>query len=360
MKKKPISAYVMIAFFIAFIGYYAIFIAFTKDSVSTETEKRELNQMPELSFENYENISREFTAFLKDYIPFRQPVTQAYNNLMVNAFGVGDDSVVIGKEGWLFYNSNAKDPMTNELIDYTGSSMYTQTQMERVAAEVRAADEFCKQYGTQMIFLIAPNKSTTYADYMPDAYARVSEENRMDVLVDYLRANTEATILYPKEELMKAASKEKIYYSNDTHWNGLGAFYATELMTDVFELEYPKLDSIGLIEESSPEDLKYMLGVSEYEPDEGNTIPNYDALYQTSLINSWESMDSYQSTNQNGKKMLLLGDSFSEKLVPALSIAVEYLDASRSRYYRFVESGDYDYLVYEMVERNINVIAGEE
>ena len=54
-----------------------------------------------------------------------------------------------------------------------------------------------------------------------------------------------------------------------------------------------------------------------------------------------------------------MADSF-ELEYPALSVAVEYLDASRTRYYQFVESGDYDYLVYEMVERNISIIAGEE
>lgn len=70
-------------------------------------------------------------------------------------------------------------------------------------------------------------------------------------------------------------------------------------------------------------------------------------------------MDCYKSNNHNGKRMLILGDSFSEELVPALSVAVEELDISRSRNYQLTSEKKYDYVIYEMVERNIAIIAGE-
>lgn len=358
MNGNKIRNYIMIVLFMAFVGYYAIFISFTKDQVSTEAEKRELNQMPELSARNYVNIATEFTAFMKDYISYRQKVTQVYNDCMVNAFQTPKEAaVIIGKEGWLFYNSNAKDPETNEVIDYSGIEYYTTEQMERVAQEVRAADEFCRAHGAKMIFLIAPNKSSVYGRYMPKSYKQVNEVNRADKLYEYLCENTEAIVVYPKKELKEIGKKKKIYFTNDTHWNGMGGFYASTILTEKLGLAYPTLDEVELVEELSAEDLKYMMGVSEYSPDVGNQTPNYSEVYPYHLINSWESMDSYESENRNGKKMLLLGDSFSEELVPALAIAVERLDASRTRYYQFTESNDYDYVIYEMVERNIAIIA---
>lgn len=79
--------------------------------------------MPEFTVENYMNITAEFTACMKDYIPFRQKITAVHNEFMANTFHVsGEEGVIIGKDGWLFYNSNAKDAMTDEIVDYNGSA----------------------------------------------------------------------------------------------------------------------------------------------------------------------------------------------------------------------------------------------
>lgn len=357
MWKKKISSYLMIGMFIFFIGYYAIFFVQTKDSASTENENRKLSTMPEFSIGNYDKFAVEFTSFLKDYIPYRQKVTELYSDIMVNKFGISsDESVIIGKNGWLFYDSNKKDADTDEISDYNGIAEYTEEEMEKVAEEVRRADDFCREHGAQMIFVIAPNKSSVYREYMPDYYFW-EERSRVDELYEYLCANTEAMALYPKQELQEWAKKYKIYYANDTHWNGLGGYLTASMIAEKLGMEYPAMQEIELIEENSPEDLKYMLGVNNYVADDGNLIPDYAKRHEVKLIDSWESMDSYESDNQNGQRMLILGDSFSEKLIPAFSGEVQWLDASRSRYYQFTEVNSYDYVVYELVERNLAIIA---
>ncbi len=356
--KKNIKNYILIIVFVLFIGYYGLLVGFTHRNANTEREKRELSKLPKFTIENYEAYSGQFTAFLKDYIPFRQNITTFYNNLSINVFEkTTDKGVILGKDNWLFYNSHEKDPQTDELIDYSGSALYTEAQMERIAAEVRAADEFCAAHGAKMIFLIAPNKSTVYSQYMPDLYVRQSDTSRIDKLFEYLCENTDAAIMYPEKELIEYSKTNKTFFANDTHWNGLGGFLTTTLLAEEFSIDYPSLDEVNLIEDSSPEDLKLMLGVDSYPADTGNTIPNYAEIYQSTLVASSENMDSYVSDNPNGKTMLLLGDSFSEKLVPALGIAVTNLDASRTRSYQFTEAKQYDYVVYEMVERNIAFLA---
>lgn len=358
MNKNHVKNVLMIILFLVFIGYYWIFFPVTGGEGNTEREKRQLAEFPQFKAAEYKTYSARLTDYLRDHIPFRYEVTSRYNDLMINTFHQPTDrGVILGKENWLFYNSNAKDPDTNELLDYDGVSRYTEEQMERVAAEVRAADEFCREHGAQMIFLIAPNKSSVYPQYMPDVYVQESDYSRMDQLYEYLCENTEAIVLYPKRELRELSLEYKIFYANDTHWNGLGAYFATQMMMEKFDLDYPALNQLELVDDPSPEDLKLMLGVDNYAADEGNTIPDYGQIYQVSVISAAENMTSYESTNPNGKKMLLLGDSFSEKLVPALGISVTRLDASRTRYYQFAETGDYDYVVYEMVERNLSILA---
>lgn len=221
--KDERKKYILIGMFILFIGYYGMFIMFTKNLVSTEKEKRELNRMPSLSSENYENFTADFTAFFKDYIPFRQQLTEMHNNFMVNIVHTSsNDAVIIGKKGWLFYNSKAKDPETDEVVDYNGSIQYTKEQKERVATEVQAATEYCRENGSKMVFLMAPNKSSVYKQYMPDTYREVGDEKRCEELAEYLQKNTDAEVLYPKDELIEFSKKQKTYFSNDTHWNGMG------------------------------------------------------------------------------------------------------------------------------------------
>lgn len=361
MKSRKVINYILIILFLIFIGYYACLFLFTKDSVSTENEKRELSELPEISPENYPNITKEFTAYLKDYIPYRQKVTQLYNDTMVNVFNISnEDAVIIGKDNWLFYNSNAKESNTNEIIDYNGSEIFTEEQMERIAREIRGADAFCKEHGAQMVFLIAPNKSSVYPQNMPSSYVKVNDVTRIDLLYDYLCENTDAIIIYPKQELMKLSEDYKVYFANDTHWNGLGGYFASLLIAKELGIEYPKLDDMELISQSSAEDLKLMLGVSYYSEDIGNLTPDFGKMCKMYKLEKLEHIEYFETDNKNGKRMLLLGDSFSEALVPALGITVEYFDVSRSRYYKFAENKEYDYVVYELVERSMAILANQE
>ena len=319
MDGQKTKKYILIGMFVLFVGYYGILWGSTKENASTENEKRELSELPSFSIEDYGSFTTDFTAFFSDHIPYRQKITEKYNNFMVNYLHVSsDEGVILGKQGWLFYNSHAKDVVTDEVIDYNGSKKYSLNQMENIANEVRNADRMCKENGAKMIFLIAPNKSSIYPQYMPLSYVQVSAENRIDELCTYLKKNTDAVIVYPKKELRKLSQEQKIYFSNDTHWNGMGGVYAASILAEEFGLVYPKIEDLKLVSQKSPEDLKLMLGINKFEQDEGNFIPDYNDLCDVELINSSENMDSYKSNNYNGKRMLMLGDSFSEALLPAM------------------------------------------
>ncbi len=359
-KKNPCGM-ILIIVFLLFVAFYPVGGLAYKGSASTDMEKRTLAEFPEISRANYPQFSAQFGNYLKDHLPFRTEVTRAYNSFLVNVCKTSsDDAVILGKEGWLFYNSHARDAATNEIIDYTGESLYREDQLANIAAEVNAANEYCKSVDSTLVFVLAPNKSSVYGQYMPDIYKQVSyDERRIEQLYEYLCEHTDATIVYPREQLVEASVQYKTYFSNDTHWNAIGAYICCEEICQAVGLDLPDLSTINLYEDFSPEDLKGMLGVEKYLADNGNLTPNYGEIYGVSSVQLDERYHSFASENPNGKSMLLLGDSFSEKMIAPLSVSVTNLDAARTRYYQFAGEKHYDYVIYEMVERNFPFLAGE-
>ena len=297
--------------------------------------------------------------FLQDYIPFRVKVTQKYNDILVNVFKKSThNGVVIGKDNWLFYNSKATDVITDEMDDYSCGKQYTAEELERATGTPNFLYGLAKSRGAQFVLFIAPNKSTVYADKMSPFYKKLGDKSRAEGLYEYFTENMEFPVLFPKDLLIEKAKEEKIYFSNDTHWNGLGGFYGAAEIAKTLNLDFPTREDIELISQDSPQDLKGMLGVDKFSEDLDNYIPDYDKIYKLSLVSQDENITHYESENPNGKKMLLMGDSFSEMLVPSLGTTVSVLDATRTNAYP--DNVDYDYVVYEIVERSAAIWAGAE
>ena len=101
-----------------------------------------------------------------------------------------------------------------------------------------------------------------------------------------------------------------------------------------------------------------MLGVEAYGDDTGNLMPDFNSIYTVNMVDENESYQSYLSANPNEKSMLMLGDSFSESMTLPLAVSVTNLDVSRTRDYTLTGKKHYDYMVYELVERNFPYIAG--
>jgi len=352
MKNNKKISIILIALFIVFIAYFWTLFPFTVKNADTSSEKRELSAFPEFTIKNYKNISAQFTSYLKDRIPFRIEITNKYNNIMVNVFNrVPDKGVILGKKNWLFYNSNAKDPQTDEVADYMGKSKYSDEQLSHALETPSLYASISESRGSKFLLAITPNKSSVYGQYMPSSYKVVDEKTRVDQLYEYYKENLPCDVIYLKEDMRKYAKDYKVYFTNDTHWNGLGAFFASNILADHLGLDHPTLDDVELIPENSPEDLKLMLGSSDYPADKDNYIPDYSKIYSAEATYSDENITKYVTSNKNGKKLLLLGDSFSERMDAALMASVEEFHISRTGY--IPEDETYDYIVYEIVERNL-------
>jgi hypothetical protein len=207
-------------------------------------ELRSPNKFPNLSL-----IKSHPQAFLKgielyynDHFGFRNTLIQAYS--ITKVLGMGESpspKVIVGKKGWLFLRT---DGGFNELDYYRSISPFTPEQLADWKRTLEQKNNLLASQGIRYIFVIAPNKTTIYPEFLPESINRVRQESRLDQLVAYLRANSNVIILDLRDSLLAAKSKNLIYARRDTHWNDLGAFVAYQEIIKRLAIWYPNLKAL--------------------------------------------------------------------------------------------------------------------
>lgn len=248
--------------------------------------------------------------------------------------------VLLGKEGWLFYNTAAG---VRPLWDYMGTHHYPEESLEAAAGNlVSARDYFEKEKGIRFVAVTCPNKSSVYPEYMPDTVLRVSEESRADRMAAYLKEHTDVTYLYLKDELLMAKNQAELYYHTDTHWNLKGAFVGLQA---VFREVYGT--AAGL------DSAIFHVGQKGYKGDLA-TIARLSDKYAADIKYSFEAAGT-DPAQYRDEVLLLVGDSFSDNL--ALIAQGYYREVICIRIEDFrtemVDRYHPDILIWENVERSL-------
>lgn len=246
--------------------------------------------------------------------------------------------VLLGKEQWLFYKSEL-DGMP--LADYQGTRQFTEEELQTIMeAFVLQRDLFAKK-GIRFIVYIIPNKEIVYSDFMPDTVIRYSKESRVDLLVDYIRENSDLEIVYSKSSFLEEVKHSQLYYKYDTHWNALGAFVGVQdLLYQLYgskDLLVSKLPVI--VGKAERGDLAAMLHMREiFCDDVCYSIPD-------------EQLDHNQKTED---RILLVGDSFGEEMVRYLDYYFSYVENVGIFEYQGISAENPpNIVVWECVERYI-------
>lgn len=210
-----------------------------------------------------ENI-REIESWFADRYGFRTELIALASRLSLAA-GVSprEDLVLLGEDGWLFLG-NAQ----NRVIDKTtGRLLFTEAQLDAYAAGLEEQRRWLADRGIGFMVFVAPEKHTIYPDLLP-AWARNHTAKTMaGQLAERLRGG-EVVFADLTETVREARERtdRPLYYRNDTHWNGLGAFAGYRGIMEVVERHFPEartLEEPKFQERTRPGgDLARMLGVS--------------------------------------------------------------------------------------------------
>jgi alginate O-acetyltransferase complex protein AlgJ len=123
--------------------------------------------------------------------------------------------VIRGRDGWLFYGAEERDYLDGKPSD---------ADLAHAAGVYAERAAWCARHGMRYAFVLVPNKSTIYPQYLPDGLQRVTP-TAADRLVPLLRARG-VRVIDARVPVAGAARRGEVYSRGDTHWNDAGVYAA--------------------------------------------------------------------------------------------------------------------------------------
>ena len=340
-----------IYFFFIFV-FMAICMLFSVGTFFTEQPKPRANEilipkpqatLPDGSINMHylENI----TDYTTDHSAFRAELITLHHKILAVVFGTsGSTDVILGKEGWLFYQ-DTKD-------DYLGQNILSDSEIETIAQNIKMMQNYVEEQGAQFLFFIAPNKNSLYGQYMPELEILSEESNAQKLMAAMQKEEINFIDFYDvfqKEE-------EILYHKLDSHWNNKGAALAHDVILQTLEIPaFQWYTSPYHTEKNHKGDLYEMLYPAGKELD-NNVI--FEKPFQFVADREIHAPDDIQIDTTNEQKehsLLMFRDSFGNALYPFLADSFGHSRFSRKMPYPLTMMQEVNavVLIVEIVERNI-------
>ena len=277
-----------------------------------------------------------------DHAFLRQEFISFNNLITAKLFSTsGADSVLLGRKGWLYY--------AETLGDYTGDNALSDEEIFAVANNLSLMNEYVTQKGGTFLFVPVPNKNTLYPENMPSAYPQ-SDSRSVYRLMSQLDA-----LQVQYADLYAAFGKENeiLYFAHDSHWNSKGAALGADLINAAFGVNSAYFSGDFTQETPHKGDLYEML-YPAFKDSEKN--PTYGGKLSFTHAGGGKTPDSIllKTQSQGSGTLLAYRDSFGNLLYPYL--ADTYADATFSRNVVYDLTQRADYVMIEIVERNLRYL----
>lgn len=372
LKNKKWGQVIIIAVFVAAIcmqfvwwflfGLYVDLRNSDDQEAVMNIENRVMASKPVFSLFTYPEYFADYEKFFNDNYTFRGPLISINSKLDYFIFNRSThEDVILGEDGWLFFSDT--------LADYEKERLYTQEELDEILTNLLETQKYMNERGIEFIVYVAPNKNTIYGEYMPQGVNVINEISRTEQAVEYVKKNSDITIIYPKDDLMQVKEQYpnlQLYFKLDSHWNYMGGYFGVKPVMDTLGIQLPTIEEIPYEAVNEPifqwngYDLANMLGLTGYLNEDINyRLEGYDGegvTYEGDASVSLEAFEgSFRTYSGAGdtRKIYFARDSFGESMTPYLARSFEEM-YSISRYTitkESIEEEAPDVFLYEMAER---------
>ncbi len=266
-----------------------------------------------------ENISNEM--FMEDAVEkylnhglYKEEIDPYDDTIEFPIKYLNNPRVIVGQSDWLYLNEN-------NIAYYQGiNKISSESEIKKHVEPYVRLKRMCDIVGKRLVILICPEKEEIYPEYMPTMEIKDYVEVPIDIR-EYVKANTDVTYIYPKEELLKHKKNYLVYKKYDSHWNAIGGFIAaneikkalglpTTSLRDMKLKKVPTMDAdLAFYGNTSVENLpmtfKYVF--ENYKPTH---------IVERVFAKNPVTLDSFTTHCEQGfnRKVFLIGDSFREAL----------------------------------------------
>jgi alginate O-acetyltransferase complex protein AlgJ len=249
------------------------------------------------------SLPKEVDAYLRDHFGLRQALIRAHKDLTKPMLGFGNDSVLVGREGRLFY-------LGEDTVRQSAGLILRDERVSETAALLARINAALAARGIKFLVAVPPNAPTIYEDDLPRWAQRRGRRTEYDLLLDELAAKgVRAIDLRPAETAARAEGPA--FYMHDTHWTARGALAAFDAIVEADGRQDWRLDPKSALSEPKSQDggdLARMLGVEGLtETAEDLTPPSG----RKELLSANPFSDYVATSDKPGPTIMLFGDSFT-------------------------------------------------
>ena len=363
MKKEKIQ---IILFLCVLIVPMLVYPIMSKHIDTANHENRTLVEAPDPAVSGI-HFFEDFETFFKDHMPYKNQLVSLHSSLFMSMFrSTSNPRVVVGEEGWLFYNNYDAE---NPIDDILGISAFSDEETAQIQQNLASAAHELNKDNISFIFLLPPNKESVYTEYLPNYIKdQAVNETRADLLFEAIGTESdEYRFVYPKNELLEGKNYFRLYYQYDTHWNRLGGYIGFRSVCAELGYDLPRLEDLTINEGwGYPRDLSDLAGIGskcnddiEYEITDfmpGVTVESFEE----------NGITRYTSDALNDKTVLFIHDSYYKSMVDyfprvfnnVISVDRNYYDLQSVQNY--IDVYNPDIVVMEVVERGIQILLHED
>ena len=273
------------------------------------------------------SVNTGFFQQLQTYIAnsfyLRKEATTAWNTLSAKVFRTsGNEDVLIGPDGWLFYGEAVKD--------ISGAEQMTDRQIWCAARGLALMQEYAASQGARFLFTVPCGKYTLYPEHAPD-YVTVAEGSNRTRLEAALKSQK---INYVNLYDVFTRQDEELYWRLDSHWNSRGAALAADAILGAMGRRSDYFAGPFLEGEEHEGDLYAMLYPTgtEREPDYA-WQPGFTFAYRSNFHSADDITIETENAGGEGS-LLMFRDSSGRSLYPYMAQSFGQALFSRQNNYR--------------------------
>jgi hypothetical protein len=188
-------------------------------------EKRKLAEKPAFDLRRPFRFAAAYEEYYDDHFPFRTRWVHLNSLLSYKLFRASaSPKVVVGKGGWLFMGN--VNPYFDEIDYYRNLRPFSFAELRRWQVLLEERRDWLRRRGIRYLFVVAPNKSTIYPEFMPDWVRQAHRQSRLDQLIAHMEKYSSLRVVDLRPALRAAKRVRPAYFKSDSHWNEWGGYAA--------------------------------------------------------------------------------------------------------------------------------------
>ena len=206
-----------------------------------DAENRKLAELPKFKIAKLDPFPKAFESYYNDHFPFRNDIIKTYNKFSIRVLKKSpvEEKAIIGSSGWLFMGGNYLD-------GFQGKSNFTGSELEQIWKELLYRKNYCNKRGIKFYFVIIPQKSSVYPEYISSRYKFDNKYTPRTQLTAYLTKQQFPFCDLTQKLIENKNSDYDLYFKTDNHWNALGAFYGTQQILGSIRNDFPQVKPLSL------------------------------------------------------------------------------------------------------------------